>query len=217
MSRLILRRLSFPISFIVLIWVIHLIQVFGGLDFTTLGVYPRHVEGLTGILTSPLVHGSWEHLFYNTISFALLSGVLFGFYPRIALRSFVWLYVLSGLGVWIFAIPNSFHIGASGVVYGMVSLVFWSGIFRRNVKSIIFALIVLVVYAGFFTGIVPGKEGVSWESHLLGAVAGIFLAWWYRNDIEQDEIPPPVEEEEEQEQEKEFFLPRDVFNKKLNE
>jgi len=97
----------------------------------------------------------------------------------------------------------------------MVSLVFWNGIFRRNVKSIVLALIVLVVYAGFFPGIVPGKEGISWESHLLGAFAGILLAWWYRRDIEEDEVPPPPIDEEEEE--KQYYLPRDTFETTLEE
>jgi Rhomboid family len=91
----------------------------------------------------------------------------------------------------------------------MVSLVFWSGIFRRNVKSIVLALIVLVVYAGFFEGIIPGKEGISWEGHLLGGIAGILLAWIYRKNIEEDEVAPPVIEEEE---ERQYFLPRDTFD-----
>jgi membrane associated rhomboid family serine protease len=140
----------------------------------------------------------------------MLGAVIFWFYPRIALKSFVWLYLLSGLGVWIFAQPNSYHIGASGVVYGMVSLVFWNGIFRRNLKSIVLALIILMLYAGFFEGIIPGKEGISWESHLLGGIAGIVLAWVYRKDVEADEIPVPIEEEEEEE--KQYFLRRDVFD-----
>jgi hypothetical protein len=91
----------------------------------------------------------------------------------------------------------------------MVSLVFWSGIFRRNVKSIVLALIILVMYAGFFEGIVPGKEGISWEGHLSGAIAGILLAWIYRKDVEADEIVPEVEEEVE---ERHYFLPRDTFD-----
>lgn len=203
-----LRRISFPIAFVGLLWVIHIFQSITGTDLRNLGVFPRHIEGLPGILTSPLIHGSWEHLFYNSVSFLILGVVIFWFYPKIALRSIVWLYLLSGLGVWIFAIPNSYHIGASGVVYGMVSLVFWNGIFRRNVKSIVLALIVLVLYAGFFEGIVPGKEGISWESHLLGGIAGIVMAWLYRKEIEEDEIKPAVEEETE---EREYFLPRDAF------
>ena len=179
-------------------------------------MYPGKIEGLPGILTSPLIHGSWEHLFYNSLSFLILGAILFWFYPKIALKSFAWLYMMSGLGVWIFATPNSFHIGASGLVYGMVSLVFWSGIFRRNLKSIVLALIILVLYAGYFGGIVPGKEGISWESHLLGALAGIFLAWFYKSDIEEDEIPePPMEDVDEGSEE--YFLPRDIFDVKIVE
>lgn len=204
------QKLFIPISFLIVIWLVHLAQASSGIDFGTMGVFPRRVEGLPGILTSPLIHGSWEHLFYNSVSFLMLSAVIFGFYPRIALRSFILLYLLSGLGVWIFAQPNSYHIGASGVVYGMVSLVFWSGLFRRNLKAIVLALIVLVVYAGFFEGIVPGKEGISWESHLVGGIVGIVIAWWYRHEIEQDEVP--VISYEEEEEEKEYYLPRDVFD-----
>jgi len=208
-----LKRIAFPIGFLILIWAIHIFQVTTSIDLRRLGVFPGHVEGLPGILTSPLIHGGWEHLLANTASFALLGPTLFYFYPRIALRSFIWLYLLSGLGVWIFAQPNSFHIGASGVIYGMVSVVFWSGVFRRNVKSVVLALIILVLYAGLFEGIVPGKEGISWESHLLGALAGIGLAWWYRQDIEPDEAPEPGLPEEE----RTYFLPRDTFERKLHE
>jgi len=209
--RLILKRLAFPIGFVGLIWVIHLFQVFSGIDLRTLGVFPRRMEGLPAILTAPLIHGSFEHLFYNSVSFLILSAILFWFYPKIAFKSFVLIYLLSGLGVWIFAAPYTYHIGASGIVYGMVSLLFWSGIFRRNIKSIVLALIILVLYAGYFGGIVPGKEGISWESHLLGAIAGILLAWAYKSNIEEDEIIVVVDDEEEEE-EKNYFLPRDVFD-----
>ena len=213
MYKLILKRLSFPIGFVLFIWLIHCMQVFLGTDLRTLGVFPGRLEGLPGILTSPLIHGSWDHLFYNSLSFLILGAIIFWFYPRIALRSFVWLYLLSGLGVWLFAQSNSYHIGASGLVYGMVSLVFWNGVFRRNLKSTVLALIILVLYAGYFGGIVPGREGISWESHLLGALAGIGLAWFYKEDIEDDEVPePPLEEEE-----KEFFLRRDAFEMTMAE
>lgn len=203
-----LKRISFPLIFVGVIWVIHLIQEFGGIDLRTLGVFPQHLRGLPGIFTSPLIHGSWGHLFFNSLSFVMIGTVLFWFYPRIAFKSVLWLYVLSGVGIWIFGQPNSFHIGASGVIYGMVSLVFWNGVFRRNVKSIILALIILMMYSGLFEGIIPGKEGISWEGHLSGAVAGIILAWFFRKEIEVDEIKPPELEDNE---EKTYFLPRDTF------
>src|SRR5687767_7549330 len=214
MYSIILKRLSFPIGFVILIWVIHMMQAYLGISLVKLGVFPGAIEGLPGILTSPLIHGSWDHLFYNSLSFLILGAIIFWFYPKIALRSFVWLYLLSGLGVWLFAQPHSYHIGASGLVYGMVSLVFWNGVFRRNLKSTVLALIILVLYAGYFGGIVPGKEGISWESHLLGALAGIALAYFYKKDVEDDEIPETVPDDEE---EKEYFLRRDTFEVTLAE
>ena len=206
---LFIRKLSFPLSFVGFIWVIHFLQMVLSIDLVRLGVSPRDVEGLPGILTGPMIHGSWEHLFYNSVSFLILGAIMFWFYPSIALRSIVWMYLLSGLGIWIFGQPHSFHIGASGVVYGMVSFVFWSGIFRRNVKSVVLALIVLVMYAGFFEGIIPGKEGISWEGHLMGGISGILIAWLYRRSIEEDEKEVIVEEEPEV---KQFYLPRDTFD-----
>ena len=209
-----IRKLGFPLGFVGVIFVIHLLQAILNLDLRRLGVFPRELDGLPGILTGPLIHGSWEHLFSNSVSFIMLGAVLFWFYPRIALRSIIWLYLLSGFGIWISGQPFSYHIGASGIVYGMVSLVFWSGVFRRNVKSIVLALIILVMYAGFFEGIVPGKEGISWEGHLSGAIAGILLAFVYRRDVEEDEVVPEVEEEVE---ERHYYLPRDTFDMTMAE
>jgi membrane associated rhomboid family serine protease len=213
-SRQFIRRLGFPIGFVVFLWIIHVIKVILGLNLVRLGVFPRSVDGLPGILTGPMIHGGWEHLFSNSISFLILGAIMFWFYPRIAFKSIVWMYLLSGIGIWIIGQPNSFHIGASGVVYGMVSFVFWSGIFRRNIKSVVLALIVLVLYAGFFEGIVPGKEGISWEGHLSGGIAGIIIAWLYRKAIEPDEIEVPVVEQEE---EKQFLFPRDTFDMTIEE
>ncbi len=214
MYKRLIQKLAFPIGFVALIWLIHIIQFFSDIDLRTLGVYPRSIDGLTGILTYPLIHGSWEHLFGNSVSFLILSAILFLFYKRIAVRCFILLYIFSGLGIWIIAPAGSYHIGASGIVYGMVSLVFWSGVFRRNIKSVVLALIILMMYAGYFAGIIPGKDGVSWQGHLMGALVGIALAWIYRKDVEDDEETEVIEEEPE---EQEYFLTRDVFEKTLAE
>lgn len=203
------RRLGFPVGFVIFIWIVHVFQLITSIDLVRFGVYPRSVDGLPGILTGPMIHGSWEHLFSNTMSFLILGATMFWFYPRIAFKSIAWMYLLSGLGIWLIGQPGSFHIGASGVIYGMVSFVFWSGIFRRNIKSVVLALIILVLYAGFFEGIIPGKEGISWEGHLSGGIAGIIIAWFYRKAIEPDEVEVIHEDIEE---EKTFYLPRDTFD-----
>ena len=141
----------------------------------------------------------------------VLSVMIIYFYPRVANRSMLMIYVLTGLAVWIFG-RRVFHIGASGVVYGLVSFVFWMGIFRRSLKSIILALIVTVLYSGYFLGILPNQEGISWESHLLGGIVGIFTAYWFKEQIELDEeVQKPSWENEPTR--KQYFLDRDVFEK----
>jgi membrane associated rhomboid family serine protease len=210
----VLRALRFPMVFIVTLWVIHTLSFIADVRPAFLGVLPRELKGLVGIFTAPLIHGEWQHLISNTVPLAALSSVIFLFYRRVAVKAFILIYLLSGIGVWLFARPHTHHIGASGVVYGLIAFVFWSGIFRRNLRSIVLSLIILVMYSGYFPGIVPGDNGVSWESHLFGACAGILIAWIFKARTEADESPPPVPEQPEPER---YFLPRDVFEKTLAE
>ncbi len=202
------RSLRFPVFFIALIWIIHLLKIGLNLPLNRLGVLPREVYGLKGILASPLIHSDFTHLASNSAPAIILLTMIFVFYRKVALKSFVLIYILTGVAVWLFA-KNAFHIGASGVVYGLVSFVFWSGIFRRNIKSIVLALVVTILYSGYFAGIVPTEPGISWESHLFGAIVGIFVAYVYRKQIEEEgEIDEYVHQPEERE---EFFFERDTF------
>lgn len=209
----VLDALKFPLGFAAAIWIIHLINFASGYRMFWLGIYPRQTEGLKGIITGPLIHGDFLHLFSNTLSFIILAFMIFFFYRKVAIQSFALIYLFTGFAVWIFA-RESFHIGASGVVYGLVSFVFWSGIFRRNIKSIVLALIVTVLYSGYFLGIVPGEEGVSWESHLLGGIVGILVAFLYRHELDEDERHSKVVElSEEMEFDKEtYYFPPDIFD-----
>ncbi|MFQ5447639.1 MAG: rhomboid family intramembrane serine protease [Saprospiraceae bacterium] len=207
----IFSSLRLPFRFMVLLWGVHFIQIVTGTDFGAYGIYPREMFGLRGILLAPLIHANMQHLVSNSAPLFLLAVMILYFYPRVALRSMAMIYVLTGVAVWLFA-RKVFHIGASGVIYGLVSFVFWSGIFRRNVKSIILALIVTFLYSGLFLGILPNQRGISWESHLLGGLVGIFTAYWYKEEIEADENPEPAALEG-QDEEPSFFLDRDVFEK----
>ena len=207
----IIKSLRLPFQFLVLMWAVHLIQIATQIDFGTFGIYPRTIFGLRGILLSPLIHANIPHLISNSAPLFLLGVLIMYFYPRVAVRSMAMIYILTGFSVWLFA-REGFHIGASGVVYGLVSFVFWSGIFRRNLKSIILAVIVTFLYSGLFLGILPNQPGISWESHLLGGLAGIITAYWYKEEIEADEKPAPAPLEEHG-QEESFFLDRDIFEK----
>lgn len=205
------QSLKIPLFMVSFIFIIHLIKVFSGFPLGYFGIYPREMASLPGIFTAPLIHGSFQHLFSNILPLFATSFIMFLFYKRVAIRSIMLIYVLTGISVWIGAKP-AFHIGASGVVYGLVSFIFWSGIFRRNTKSIALALIVVIMYSGYIAGILPNQEGISWESHLFGGIIGILVARIYKDEIEKDEITKPYEWEK-QEDVKQNFLQQDTFQK----
>ncbi|GJM32332.1 MAG: hypothetical protein DHS20C18_13330 [Saprospiraceae bacterium] len=210
------QSLLLPAQFVLLLWAIHLVQTLLHLDLGVYGVFPRNLIGLRGVIFSPLLHSNWAHLFANTPPLFFLSAMILFFYRRVAIPAFIMIYLLTGLAVWGFG-RGVFHIGASGVVYGLVAFVFWNGIFRRNLKSIALALIVVFYYGSMFMGILPGQEGISWESHLLGGLAGIFTAYWFRDRIERDEEKKVYSWENEPEQPPQTFLDPDIFEKTKTE
>lgn len=206
------RSINWPLRLVLLLWLVHLVQVILPVDFAWLGIYPQRVFGLKGIFFAPLIHADWGHLLSNTPPLFVLSAIILYFYRSVAVPSFVMIYLLTGLAVWLFGRPV-FHIGASGVIYGLVAFVFWNGIFRRNLKSIVLALIIVFYYGSLVMGILPGQEGISWESHLLGALAGIFTSFWFRTSLEQDEQPKKYSWEDEPIDSESFFLERDAFER----
>lgn len=167
--------------FLVLLWLIHIFLEFSHFNRWELGIRPRETEGLIGILTAPLIHGDWGHLASNSIPVFVLGASILYFYPRLALRVWAGVWLLSGLWVWLAAGEFSSHAGASGLVYGFAAFLFFSGIFRREPGSIAIALAVTIMYGGLVVGVFPGKEGVSWQSHLFGGVAGTVIAYFGRN------------------------------------
>lgn len=178
---------KWPSVAVAVIWFVHLIGLLLREDAGDYGVISRTVYGLKGIITAPLVHGSWTHLISNTIPLLVLMAMTFFFYRKVAARAFWIIYFLTGIFVWLFARQVS-HIGASGVVYGLVAFLFWNGIFRRSARSILLSLAVLLFYSGMFAGVLPDQEGVSWESHLLGSISGVIAAFWFKGELEDEEI-----------------------------
>lgn len=176
-----------PLVFVAILWILHFYRSYIYSDKFRWGVYPRELDGVHGIITAPLAHGDFQHLISNSLPLLVLMTIIFLFYRRIAWPSFILIYVATGAAVWLLARPV-YHIGASGVVYGLVSFIFWLGIFRRNIKSIILSLVIVIMYSGYFYGLLPNQEGISWESHLFGGIVGIIIAYIFRNMIERDEI-----------------------------
>ena len=151
----------------------------------------------------------------NSVPLFVMTFIILFFYRRIAYQSIFLIYVLTGLAVWAFARGNVIHIGASGVVYGLVAFVFWTGLFRRNVKSIMLALVITILYSGLFLGVLPNQPGISWESHLFGGLVGILVAYWMKDKREDDEDrreDPLLDDASD-----EYFLPRDTFEETLEQ
>ena len=194
------------------LFLIHLASELLAWNRATLGVYPRRMFGVPGILTSAFVHSGWPHLMSNAGPMLVLTSIILYFYRTVAWRSILIIYFFSGLAVWLFARPV-YHIGASGVVYGLVAFVFWTGIFRKNAKAIGLGLIVAMLYGSAFFGIMPVKEGVSWESHLFGGIIGMIVAFVYKNELEPDETSDALERYSGES----YFLDRDAFDQTKEE
>jgi len=213
------QAIRFPLLFVGFMWLVHIIKVFGHFDWNRYGVHPREIDGLLGIILSPLLHSSFQHLFSNSIPLFLMMTLIMLFYPRVAKLSFFTIYILTGVSVWFLArsVYNThplYHIGASGVVYGLISFVFWSGVFRKNFRSIILSVVIVFLYSGYIAGVFPGKPGISWESHLLGALVGILVAFIVRNVEEEHEKADKRRElEYEEPYEESYFFDRDIFDR----
>ena len=170
----------YSLAFIALLWIVKAIEFSVSGDFGDYGILPRKISGAIGIITGPLIHGDINHLFSNTIPLLILGiGVIY-FYNKIAFEVIALIYLMTGVWVWI-AAREAYHIGASGIVYGMVSFLFFSGVFRKDPKSIAVSLVVTFLLGGMIYGIFPTNDNISWESHLLGSLAGIFCAFYFRS------------------------------------
>jgi membrane associated rhomboid family serine protease len=201
-----LLSMIIPGTFIFLMWLVKIIETLFTVDFTVLGIYPLTIKGIPGILLSPFIHENFKHLFNNSLPLFFLWTGVFYFYSEVALKVSFWIYLLSGLFVWI-AGREAWHIGASGLIYGFASFLFFSGIIRRYFRLVALSLLVVFLYGSMVWGMIPEfYKNVSWESHMLGFISGIIMAVWFRNEGPQqpvydwmDEVSPDETEEEDEE------------------
>lgn len=177
--------LRLSIGFVGLLWLIHLMNWATGLDPGPLGVRPRQWSGLVGVLTAPLVHGDFAHLFANSVPLATMGTAMLFLYPQSTLRVLPAVYLGPGIVVWL-AGRGAAHLGASGLVYGLVSYVFVAGLLRRDRRAIAASLLVVFVYGSLAWGVLPVQPRMSWETHLSAAVIGGLLALAFR----RLDIPP---------------------------
>ena len=184
-----------PGIFVFIMWLVKIIEVLLEINLTGFGIYPLKVRGLPGIIFSPFIHSDFSHLFNNSLPLFFLATALFYFYSEVALKVFGWTYFFTGLLVWI-AGREAWHIGASGLVYGLASFLFFSGIIRRYFRLIALSLLIVFLYGSMVWGIFPGiYKNVTWESHMLGFFAGLVLSVWYRKEGPQRPVYEWMNEE----------------------
>jgi len=150
-------------------------------------IRPQRLDGLIGILTAPLLHGSVEHLFSNAFSILVLGTLAGTVYPRASRRALPMIWLLSGLGTWLIAAPGGAHLGASGVIHGLGYMVFALGLLRRDRPAIAATMIAFFFFGSMLLTVLPQELGVSWEYHLSGALAGLLAAVLWRR---ADPAPP---------------------------
>lgn len=209
-----LNSLLLPTLLLVSIWVVKVIELLKNLNFYKFGIRPLNAEGLIGIITSPLIHGDLAHILANSLPLFFLTWGLFYFYKEIAWRAFIFIYLITGIWVWVFA-RDAYHIGASGIIYGLAAFLFISGVLRKDMRLASVSMIIIFLYGGMIWGIMPLKERVSWEAHLMGMLAGFLVGFFLKKEGPQrKKYSWEIEEEMEAEQEQRNY---EAFEKELEE
>ena len=206
----------FPLMVVVVMWVVKLVETVLKADFSNYGILPLTTNGLVGIITAPFIHADFEHLTANTVPMFITVSIIFYFYREIAFKVFFLVWIFTDVWVWSFARGTSFHIGASGLVYGYVTFLLFSGLIRRNARLMAISMLIIFLYGGFFWGIFPDffpHRNISWESHLMGGLSGLILAIFYRKQGMQREVYHW--EDEDDDTNIEYLFPDDESEKPL--
>ena len=183
--------LVIPLIIVALMWLVKVFEVSTGVSLNRWGLVPHSVNSLVGIFTLPFLHSNWEHLLSNTIPILVLGTALYYCYPTLANRVLLITYLASGLITWCIGRPDTTHIGASALVYGLNLFLIVSGFIRGNRMLIVVSLIMVFLYGSFIWGMIPSlaiPQNISWEGHLSGALIGVLLAIFLRKEGPQKEI-----------------------------
>jgi membrane associated rhomboid family serine protease len=193
-----LYSLVFPGFFLLAMWAVKFYEFSMEVSFVDAGVYPRRFSGLLGVLLSPLIHGDWKHLIDNSMPVLLLSVALFYFYRDIAYKIWFLIYFIGGILLWGIG-RQAYHIGASGLIYGLAAFLFLSGVIRRVRSLMAISLLVVFWYGSMVWGLLPFDFKVSFEAHITGVVSGVVLALVFRDEGPEPERSSLDEDEEEEE------------------
>lgn len=173
--------LLLPVKFLAIIWIVFIIDIVIPIDFAKFGIRPRTISGLIGIPLSPFIHGGLSHIIGNSFPLFILLSVTIAFFRKQIYLIITSIIIIGGGLVWILG-RDSYHVGASGLIYGLVGFLIAFGIFKKKIVPIIVSIIIGITYGtSMIYGVLPIAKGVSWEGHLFGAVAGVITAKFLAN------------------------------------
>jgi len=195
--------IGYPIAFVLLIWIVFWVEVRFGYRLNNLGVFPRTFSGLRGVIFSPFIHGSLEHLYHNSTPLLVLSTALFYFYRAIAWKVILYGILFSGLFTWVIG-STGYHIGASGIIYVLMSFMLFKGIFSKHYRLTALSFIVIFLYGSMLWYVFPIKENMSWEGHLSGLLVGFAFALIFKTSIAKP--PKYIWEEAHYDESQDLFL-----------
>ena len=163
-------------GFVVVLWVLEIFDAATGNPLDAYGVRPRSEDGLVGIATAPTLHFGFDHLVSNTVPVLVLGFLTLatGVARGLAATAIIW--VVGGLGVWLFAQPGSNHAGASLLIFGWIVYLIVRGFLNKRTTEIFIGVAVFLLYSSALLGVLPGQPGVSWQGHLFGAIGGFLAA-----------------------------------------
>jgi len=159
-------------------WLVHFLNLIIPLDLRIYGLRPRHIDGLRGIAFTPFLHGGFDHLIANTGALLILLVVSLTFSRKLTFTALSIILILGGGLVWLFGAGNTVHIGASGIIFGLIGFLMFLGIFRGELKALIFSTVIFLLYGGALFSLLYYIPGISWTGHFFGFVAGVLAAWW---------------------------------------
>ncbi|WP_347068205.1 rhomboid family intramembrane serine protease [Flavobacterium sp. WV_118_3] len=172
--------LAWPLYFVLTLWLVFWVEVRFKISLSDYGIYPRTLSGLKGVLFSPFLHGDIKHLYNNSIPLLMLIAATRYFYRKQAPEVIVLGILLSGFGTWLIG-RESYHIGASGLIYVLVSFIFFKGIQTRYYRLVALSLTIIVLYGGMIWYVFPNpEENISWEGHLSGFISGYLLSFFLK-------------------------------------
>ena len=169
--------IQIALGIVAALWLVHLFNLFLPFDLRMYGLRPRHIAGLWGIALTPFLHGSFDHLIANTGALFVLLFVSLSFNRKLTFSALSIILIVGGGLVWLFGAGNTVHIGASGIIFGLIGFLMFLGIFRGEVKALIFSTAIFLLYGGALFSLLNYIPGISWSGHFFGFVAGVLAAW----------------------------------------